>query len=210
MIEIIKHSWEDISINDYYMLIEALKNDNEAEAIIKIYAVLCNSDVETIKKMPYKDFQTITQIPVEWIYKPVTGKKKVKKCIKIHENEYLYNDKATKLTTAQFIDLQQIVSNNPNIEDLLAIILIPKGKKYGEYDIDDVKEEFKEYLDIETAKSLVNFLLASTNKSFRAILTYLSYLIKKMSKKETGKQKERLIEAQKQIKQLAQFSLGSI
>lgn len=210
MIEIKKHSWADISINNYYMLIDALSEENEAEALIKIYSILCDTDVDAIKKMPYKDFQELMQIRIDWIYKPVEDNKKIKKCITINGIDYIYNDKATKLTTAQFIDLQQIVSTNPKIEDLLAIILIPKNKKYGEYDVDDVKEDFRKYLDIETAKSLANFLWASTSKSFKAILTYLSYLIKKMAKKEKGKNREKLVEAQKQIKQLAQYSLGSI
>lgn len=210
MIQIKKHSWADVFINDYYTLIDALSEENEAEAIIKVYSVLCDTDVDTIKKMPYKDFQELTNVDISWIYKPVGDNKKIKKHITINGNEYVYNDKASKLTTAQFIDLQQIVSTSPKIEDLLAIILIPKGQTYGEYDVDDVKEDFRKYLDIQTAKSLVNFLWASTSRSFKAILLYLSYMIKKMAKKETGKQKERLVEAEKQIKKMAHLSLPGL
>lgn len=205
MIQIKKHSWADVFINDYYTLINALSRENEAEAIIEVYSVLCDTDVDTIKKMPYKDFQELTQEDVTWIYKPIVNKK-VKTCITINGNEYFYNDKATKLTTAQFIDLQQLVSTNPKIEDLLSIILVPSGKKYGEYDVDSVKEDFKKYLDIETAKSIANFLWASTSKSFQVILNYLWFQMKILAKKETGKNKERLVEAAKQIKKMAKAS----
>lgn len=200
---IMKHSWSDITINEFYELKKIKDMDNEVDALISLYALLCNTTINEIRSMPYTEFQLLTSKKIKWLAEPINDKIECKKKYVINDTTYRYQAKPFDLTTSQFLDLQQVLKNINEIETVISIVLIPEGKKYGEYDIDEVKQEIRQHVDIETAKSIVNFLLASTTKSLKTILLYLQHQLKKMGKNEKDKKiKTKLMEADKQIRLL--------
>ena len=51
-----------------------------------------------------------------------------------------------------------------NYPQIMACFMVPKGKKYGEYDIDDVVKELNEYFSIVDAETIMFFFAESYQK----------------------------------------------
>ena len=134
MIDIVKDSWSKVMVNDYYRILEIIDSDkDDMMKDAELLAVLCD-------------------------VLPKARKIKTDN-IKIGENTYKLTHKIDKYSVAQFIDFQTIIKDNKkDIARILATILVPKGKDYGEdYEIEDVIKDIQFNMGMDIANSLVFF-----------------------------------------------------
>lgn len=206
MLNTIKKSWRDISINEYYQLKEISDDTSmeEYEKEVAIIAFLYNMTDDEVWSLNINDFNKL-QVEKTWIYDFDFDKKKNFKKIEIKGNKYDVNIDIQKMNVAQYIDFQTYWSQRDNMKNiignLLSIFIIPKGKKYNEgYDINEVIADIKDNIDIMTAQEILFFFLSSYLISIQIILNYLKWKIKRMKRKE--KNKEEMEKLEKEVKRL--------
>lgn len=215
MLNTIKKSWRDISINEYYQLKEISDDTSmeEYEKEVAIIAFLYNMTDDEVWSLNINDFNKL-QVEKTWIYDFDFDKKKNFKKIEIKGNKYDVNIDIQKMNVAQYIDFQTYWSQRDNMKNiignLLSIFIIPKGKKYNEgYDINEVIADIKDNIDIMTAQEILFFFLSSYLISIQIILNYLKWKIKRMKRKE--KNKEEMEKLEKEVKRLEKIiSDGSL
>ena len=126
--------------------------------------------------------------------KPVTAKgsyilngKKYKTCMDL-----------TRVTTAQYIDFQQMADKSGEMPaEFLSIILIPEGKTYNNgYDLSEAVEDIRYYLTVEEALGLTAFFFDLLRISMKRSTALLKKLIRK-ARKEGKMTEEQLNDLQK-------------
>lgn len=162
MIDIVKDSWSKITVDDYYRIMEIIKEDkDDMMKDAELLAVLCDVFPKDILALKLPDIIRLKQ-KTGFISEGLPRHKKIKADnIKIGDNTYKLIHKIDKYTAAQFIDFQTIIKQDKNdIARILSTILIPKGKEYGEdYDVEDVVKDIRFNMGMDVANSLVFFCI---------------------------------------------------
>jgi hypothetical protein len=166
--------WSDISIRKYDEIINVLTADiNDLDKNLQLLSVIKDMDIEEVESLPLsklgklmKDIQFINDIP-----KP---KGKTPDTIILNGKRYSIFKNMKKLIVSQYIDYQNYLKMNGKVEQLLSVVIIPEGKKYGEYDIDEVIEDIANHLDICTAQNISFFFRRRLSKSIKVILMFLA------------------------------------
>lgn len=196
-------NWENISIKTFDEIKKALNINinNELEANLAMLAVLCDADIQEIENLPLTEFsrllkQTdfITKMPkVDIKDKYVINGKKYNVCLGVN-----------KMTTAQYIDYQTFGKDiEGNLKNLVSVFLIPEGKKYGEYDLEEVIDELYNNMPIADAYSVCFFFTLQLQSLTKVILSSLERKIKKEMKKEKNKmRKEKIMMGLEQIQRV--------
>lgn len=196
-------NWENISIKTFDEIKKALNTNinNELEANLAMLAVLCDADIQEIENLPLTEFsrllkQTdfITKMPkVDIKDKYVINGKKYNVCLGVN-----------KMTTAQYIDYQTFGKDiEGNLKNLVSVFLIPEGKKYGEYDLEEVIDELYNNMPIADAYSVCFFFTLQLQSLTKVTLSYLERKIRKEMKKEKDKiRKEKIMMGLEQIQRV--------
>lgn len=200
MINTIKKSWKDVTIDEYFDLCERLSDDalNDYEKIIIKIAFITGKSENEIWNLNWEDFRTL-QVEALWM-EEFKLKENVKfKSIEINGEKYSIDTNLQNFTVAQYIDFQTFFpkrkTNKRILGNILACFIIPKGKKYGEdYDIQDVVKTINNYLDIMTAEEIMFFFLKQYLILTRATVNYLNWLTKKSMKKMNNQEKQHMVE----------------
>ena len=126
-----------------------------------------SKDLEFLKQMPSVDIRTEYEI---------NGKR------------YNVFTNLKKMTAGQYIDFQTYQKDyQKNMKYILSIFLIPQGKEYGDYDIDEIAEEIYNNLSILHAHSITLFFSLQFRSLTKAIVIYLIKQMKKQMKKAKTK-----------------------
>ena len=191
---IIKKSWRDVTINEYFDLrekLESVTSDYEKE-IIKIAFVngFNEDDVWNMKISDVKRFQQNTL----WMNTFEISKDVKFKNIKIEDETYEINSDMQKFSVAQYIDFQNFFPKRTQktnyIGNILACFIVPKGKKYGEgYDVAQLVSKINNNVDILTSNEIIFFFLKQFHFSMKVMFTFFKYQMKIL--KITGKKKNR-------------------
>ena len=81
-----------------------------------------------------------------------------------------------------------------NVKELLSVFLIPKGKKYGEYDLEEVMNDIYNYFPIADARAVSFFFTLVLQSLTKATLISLERRTKKELKKTKTKEEKEKIE----------------
>lgn len=77
-----------------------------------------------------------------------------------------------KLSTAQYVDFQTMLTGGAPIEELLSCFLVPRGRTYCEgYEVEDLHALLADRLTVPDALALKAFFLRKCESSMRDILT---------------------------------------
>lgn len=177
------NSWNELTIQKFYELEQYLQLENESDRVVGIVSLVTGKPISEIEELNVLDILKLKR-SITWIAEEPKYNKKPKKKIELPDFgtcELVLNP--TKMSIAQYIDFQTVYNNlDENIEQILSIFAVPKGKKYGEgYDIAEFSQSIRNNVDIITAKEAVFFILRRFNKSTCNTLTYL------ISKKQATK-----------------------
>ena len=120
--------WEEITVRQYYEILEILREDVGDALELNARLIDCiwgidSADIPVIRFSWYLDELKFLQEP----YEP-----------KLPKKEYKVKDKVfkpildvSKITTAQYIDFQELIKRNDH-KLLLNVLFIEDGKEYGE------------------------------------------------------------------------------
>lgn len=199
-------TYKDINIKKYLELKKVLDDSDDLyrvqSQLIAIVNDMTEEEVlnlslsEYTKKVHTIDF--LTEVPKISSWKP--------KKLNLNGRKYEVITDIRKLSAGQYIDFQTLMQSE-NVDDylpnLLACFIMPENENYGDYDVMAVADEISEYLDIESALSLMHFFQSASSL---LISNTLSYLVKRMKKllRETkdAQTKEKIQEAITQMKEL--------
>lgn len=201
-IKIRKKSWNDISINEYYQILDIQESDLEPwQKNAETLAVLCDCDPERIYTLPLMRVNELTQ-SIDWLNGFKFNRKFNSRTIRIGEEVYNVETDISKMSISQYMDFQNFWRKDDLREyygNILACFLVPKGKSYCEgYDVGELANEFRDKISIALANAVCFFFLRKLYYLIKASRIYLTLELRRMEKKtpelkaEIEKVRERL------------------
>ena len=182
----IKNNWNEININDYTQIIGIIKDDelDELEMNNYLLSVLSGLDIKEIRSLSIVEYSNCLKA-LDFLKTEPSNK--IKKQYIINGKKYNSVLKLDKVSTGQYIDLQNLSkdyeSTIENMSKILSIFLIPDGKKYGDYDRDEVINDIEYHFNIRDAVSLTFFFSLLNQRLSVASLLYLDLMKKKAETK---------------------------
>lgn len=187
-----KKSWDDISIREFNIIKEISSNDRveEIDKMVDLLHIVDGEDVDYYYELPLNKLVELKS-KVKFLFEPLVNN--FKASFTLNNVKYNVTLNPNKLTAGQYIDLSNILASDPdNIALLLSIIVLPKGKKYGEYDIFEQEKIFDEYMPITLASGISAFFLSYYENLTNNLLTYsIRKLKREMKKKRKYSETER-------------------
>lgn len=203
MIKLKYNDWSEISIKKFDEIKKSLKrnSNNELESNLELLSILCDVSVEEIEDLPLTEFSRLLK---QTDFMAKMPKIDVKEKYVINGRQYNVCLNVNKMTTAQYIDYQTFGKDiENNLKNIIAVFMIPEGKKYGDYDLEEVIDELYNNMPIADAYSVCFFFTLQLQSLTKATLYYLERKIKKEMKKEKNKmRKEKITEGLEQIQQV--------
>ena len=179
--------WDDISVELFDKIKEVLnkKGIEDIDKNISIVSILCEKDEDEISNLPITEFSKLVE---QTAFLNEMPRVEIKDKYIINGKKYNVFTNLKKMTTAQYIDFQTLQKNyNKNLKYLLSVFLIPDGKEYGDYDIDEVADELYRHLSISDAESIMFFFVMSYRALMQGMLTYSISQMKKEMRKTKNK-----------------------
>lgn len=161
-------TWNDITLQQYRQ-IEKIQAEHPDDSAIHIINYLYGDNIESL---PLAEYARRME-EIQFLSKNIPSAK-LKLDYVINGNKYELDITPADLTTAQFIDSQNYLKQGGDVQNLLSVYLIPKGKKYAEgYDVEKVKNDVLS-LPMPEVMGICRFFqnwLAKFVKVFRHCLT---------------------------------------
>ena len=203
MIKLKYKNWSEISIKKFDEIKKELNKNknNELEANLALLSSLCDVPIDEIEDLPLNEFSRLLK---QTDFMKKMPKVDIKEKYVINGKKYDVCLNVNKMTTSQYIDYQTFGKDiENNLKNIIAIFMIPEGKKYGDYDLDEVIDELYDNMPIADAYSVCFFFTLQLQSLTKATLCYLERKIKKEMKKEKNKmRKEKITEGLEQIQQV--------
>lgn len=145
-------TWSDVSIGQWIEL-QALRKDFEDSVIdaytyrIGIIDVLFNIDSSSLPFIEFQKYVDATDFLTQK-YNP----QPVKATYTVDGTVYRLLTDVSTMTTSQYIDYMKFMElgDDTNLPYLMALLLIPEGKTYGDgYDVGTTAEVFKTHLTVD-------------------------------------------------------------
>lgn len=180
--------WSDISLGKFSEIESIVKSDmSEIDKHTYILTILTESNLKEIEELPIAEYSRLIR---EMDFINYVPKVEIRDEYVINGKEYVLCTNTQKLTAAQFIDFQELYKDlDNNKHKILALLLVPKGKKYGEgYDVDKVADEIDQHFSIVDANACMLFFSLLYKALTIATLTYSIKQMKKTMRREKNRE----------------------
>ncbi len=205
-------SYRKLTIAKYDEIKKIMEKDIEdIDKQVELIACLADMDVDAVYNLPLTKYEQMVN-SIEFLYELPKPKSNIPSKLVIGDYKYTIMKNVEKMTTGQYIDLQNYMKNDMGVAYILTTIIIPEGCTYddGDYNIDDLQKDIYNYLNVEDALSIAFFLHRKLQYTINATLTFLDWKLKRMEKKMNPEMKEKMKEARKKLKDLEISGTGSI
>ena len=183
-------SYKDLTLDKYLALRNIDVEQEEIDIQSQMLAVLNDCTVDEILDLKLDEYHRLVG-QMNFLLNEPNPIKKVPNEITINKNKYEVIKDARSMTAGQFIDYQNYIkdinSTEKNLPLLMTCFLIPKGKKYGDYDFVEVAKDMGQ-LPIELVLGLAGFFFRKSQKLISNTLTYLDWMVKRLRKREKNKE----------------------
>ena len=185
-------NYRELPIGDYQDILALCKNESleELDRQVKILSILTKVDEDTLLNLPIQDFKCLTN-RMGFLEKELPTKvSRLADSYRIGKFELIPVIDMRKVITAQYIDFQSFhqAGFEEHFVEILSCLLVPKGKKYNQgYDIFEVQDAIRRYLNVHDAASLYAFFIFSCRESMKDMLTFSLQEAKKIKDKEKGR-----------------------
>lgn len=168
-----KLTWWDITVDQYQRLNGLDVNDVGDQ--ITAAEILMGINVDD---MLWKDF-CVKLNELNFLTEPMP-KTIVRDSYKLNGRKYdcLYN--LQQMSVARYMDYANLIKTNDMVQ-VLGVFLVPEGKEYGEYDIDQVYEDIKT-MSIVEAYGIFNFFVLQFKVCIATLNDYSMKVLKKDKK----------------------------
>ena len=184
-----KKSWRDVTIYEYFNLVDRLSDEGltEYEREVILVSFVMGVAEDKVWDMTIGEFKA-NQLNTTFMKEFNVARDCNFKTISIDGEKYDVCTDLHNFTVAQYIDFQTFYAqrkDNANIlASLLACFIIPRGHSYAEgYDVNDLKLKIINGLDILTAEELLFFFLKRYLLLMRATANYFNWAIRRMKRK---------------------------
>ena len=184
-----KKSWRDVTIDEYFNLVDRLSDEGltEYEREVILVSFVTDLDEDKVWDMTIGEFKA-NQLNTAFMKEFNVERDCNFKTIQLAGEKYDVCTDLHNFTVAQYIDFQTFYAqrkDNANIlASLLACFIIPRGHGYAEgYDVNDLKLKIINGLDILTAEELLFFFLKRYLLLMRATANYFNWAIRRMKRK---------------------------
>lgn len=191
----IKKSWRDVSIDEYFELVDKLNDPELEETDKEVYKLsfINNIPEDDIWNLEISEFRKL-QVESLWMNDFKIQEDVKFKSLDINGSKYTIDTNLQNFTVAQYIDFQTFFpkhKENPRIlGNILACFIIPKGKTYAsDYDIPELVKIINTNLDILTANEIMFFFLKQYLISIRVLANYFNWTIRRLKRKTKNNQK---------------------
>lgn len=184
-----KKSWRDVTIYEYFNLVDRLSDEGltEYEREVILVSFVMGVAEDKVWDMTIGEFKA-NQLNTAFMKEFNVARDCNFKTISIDGEKYDVCTDLHNFTVAQYIDFQTFYAqrkDNANIlASLLACFIIPRGHGYAEgYDVNDLKLKMINGLDILTAEELLFFFLKRYLLLMRATANYFNWAIRRLKRK---------------------------
>lgn len=192
--------WNDLTIGQYERICSIFKEDiDDEEKMIGVVTVVYGVTEDEVMRQPLT--RTRDMIASVEGLKTSPDDVRTKKRYRLKGKLYNVCLDADKITTAQYIDYQTYSKDlERNIAEILSVVLIPRGKRYGEgYDVAKLIGDIRESFPLGDALSIAKVFRYRWLKSIRRSLLCSEALMMGqktlMGKGQTTEEMERAITA---------------
>lgn len=192
--------WNDLTIGQYERICSIFKEDiDDEEKMIGVVTVVYGITEDEVMRQPLTKTREMIA-SVEGL-KTSPDDVRTKKRYRLKGKLYNVCVDADKITTAQYIDYQTYSKDlESNIAEILSVVLIPRGKRYGEgYDVAKLIGDIRESFPLGDALSIAKVFRYRWLKSIRRSLLCSEALMMGqktlMGKGQTTEEMERAITA---------------
>lgn len=192
--------WNDLTIGQYERICSIFKEDiDDEEKMIGVVTVVYGITEDEVMRQPLT--RTRDMIASVEGLKTSPDDVRTKKRYRLKGKLYNVCLDADKITTAQYIDYQTYSKDlERNIAEVLSVVLIPRGKRYGEgYDVAKLIGDIRESFPLGDALSIAKVFRYRWLKSIRRSLLCSEALMMGqktlMGKGQTTEEMERAITA---------------
>ena len=199
-------TYKDINIKKYLELKKVLDDTDDLLRVqSQLIAIVNDMTEEEVLNLPLTEY-TKKVHTIDFLTEVPKISNRTPKKLNLNGRKYEVITDVRKLSAGQYIDFQTLMQSE-NVDDylpnLLACFIMPEGENYGDYDVMAVADEIAEYLDIETAFSLMRFFQSASSLLISNTLSYLVRRMKKLLRETKDAQtKEKIQEAITQMKEL--------
>jgi len=192
--------WNDLTIGQYERIYSIFKEDiDDEEKMIGVVTVVYGITEDEVMCQPLT--RTMEMIASVEGLKTSPDDVRTRKRYRLKGKLYNVCVDADKITTAQYIDYQTYSKDwESNIAEVLSVVLIPRGKRYGEgYDVAELIRDIRESFPLGDALSIAKVFRYRWLKSIRRSLLCSEALMMGqktlMGKGQTTEEMERAITA---------------
>lgn len=163
-------TWYDVTLDQYQKLQNI--DTSELEGQIEAATILLGVDTDD---MTWAEFcKELSKL--DFLNKPMP-KTIIRNSYRLNGRKYNCFANLQELTVSRYMDFVNL-SKTKDLVKILAVFLIPDGKEYGSYDLDEVYEDIKT-MNVVEASGIFNFFPLE----FRACIEVLKdYSMKKLKK----------------------------
>lgn len=198
------NNYKDLTLEKYLQLRDIDITELEPLDIqAQMIAILSDMTEDEVLDLSLPEYQRLVGEMLFLNEEPVPIKT-IPKELTISGRKYSVLKNAREMTAGQFIDYQSYIKDDveKKLPLLLTCFIIPKGKKYGQYDIAEVIDDMR-MLPIETVLGLAAFFLRQSQRLISNTLTYLDWSVRRMERKEKKTEtREKMKEAREKIRLL--------
>lgn len=146
--------WSELPMGKFQE-IQKIDDEDPVMAAVKLNAILNDKTIEEVLNAPITEVVRMSASR-RFLEKPPVQRITRKRYV-LGDKAYVFDGNPYRITTAQFIDLEQL-ADKTDVISALSIFLIPEGFTYNkDYDIEDVKADISKYLSAEEGLSMANF-----------------------------------------------------
>lgn len=192
--------WNDLTIGQYERIYSIFKEDiDDEEKMIGVVTVVYGITEDEVMCQPLT--RTREMIASVEGLKKFPDDVRTRKRYRLKGKSYNVCLDSDKITTAQYIDYQTYSKDlESNIAEVLSVVLIPRGKRYGEgYDVAQLINDIRESFPLGDALSIAKVFRLRWLKSIRRSLLCSEALMRGqrtlMGKGQTTEEMERAITA---------------
>ena len=164
-------SWKELPIGLFQEIVGINRLQiSDDEKTFMCTALLNGMDYDEFLSLPLAEATELIE-KASFIYSE-PKKVKVRRKYEIGGMVFKMMRNVNDMTAAQYINYQAIV-NRPTSEiitNLMAIVLVPDGKVYGDYNEEDIIEILRENLNVEDALAIADFFINSFERLIRRTL----------------------------------------
>ena len=177
----IPNEWSDITIGTYQKYVEIQEGKgSEKNKVLRSLALLCGTTINVVKKMAYSDLLEIMQI-IKSLIDTEPDKEEFKKVFIFNKEEYGFVPNHSKITTGEYIDLENYCKEPiKNLHTIMSIlyrkITFKRNERYAieGYDPDQFKEELFKDCKMDIALNSLGFFLTLGSVLAKTSVSYLN------------------------------------